>query len=96
MRSFLPILGVILIAGGLILWYVPVQTITSPVAVVPSGYGLVTQRVAPYAYLTPSIPLSASWTSDSSIDVQVYSCGSDSSCSDVNVRRKPPRATISP
>ncbi len=80
MRTGMLVAGIVVLIIGVVLWYVPVEPVTSSLTV-PTGAGDTLSANPPLAVLSSQLTYSASWTSSSSITVNVYDCGTDSSCS---------------
>jgi hypothetical protein len=92
-RAGLAATGILLLVIGAVLWYLPLQTIQSGSQSVPTNYGLITQPVAPYAYITPSISFSTSWQGSAAVTVKVFDCGTDSKCGGVDPTTSNPVAS---
>ncbi|MCI4344086.1 MAG: hypothetical protein L3J87_00470 [Thermoplasmata archaeon] len=79
-RPLLLGLGAALIAVGLLLLYFPVPGQPVGARVVPVGFGESITVAGSYAVFTTSIPFHVSWSSPSSVTVNVFRCGNDPSC----------------
>jgi hypothetical protein len=80
MRGNLLAVGVLLVLIGIALWYFPLQSGSLAPDHVPSGTKDIIQLSAPLDLLGSSVPFSLDWNASSSVTVDVYSCGTDSSC----------------
>jgi hypothetical protein len=82
MRGSWVALGIVLLAVGVVLWYLPVSMAVGS-TVVPALGGDIVHDDPTLAVLTPTVAYSSTWASSSgaSVVVDVYNCGADSSCS---------------
>ncbi len=80
MRGNLLALGVLLVLIGVALWYLPIQGGTISPVHLPSGSKDIIDVSAPLDLLGSSVPFSLDWNASSSVTVDVYSCGMDSTC----------------
>jgi hypothetical protein len=77
MRAAVAVFGVALIVVGAALWYLPLTSVSSSIRV-PVGDAYVFGT--PASFLIGSVPWKASWTSDATANVTIYSCGTSSGC----------------
>ncbi|MCI4358515.1 MAG: hypothetical protein L3J95_02565 [Thermoplasmata archaeon] len=85
MRTGWVIGGVIVLILGFVLWYVPMSLAVGS-SDVPATAGLAVNANPPLALLSPNLPYSATYSSDSGlpVNVTVYNCGTDSTCTHFN------------
>ena len=84
MRTGWVIVGVVLLILGFVLWYIPMNVSDGSLDV-PAGSVDAVEANPPLALLTPNLPYTVTWSSDSghSVNVTVYNCGTDSSCANI-------------
>ena len=73
-------LGAALIAVGVLLLYLPIPGQGVGARLVPVGFGESITVAGSYAVFTSSIPFHVSWSSPSTVTVNVFRCGSDPTC----------------
>lgn len=79
MRTGILLAGIVVLILGVVLWYLPIQPVTSTLTV-PTGAGDTLSANPPLAILSSELTYSANWSAGSSITVNVYDCGTDTSC----------------
>jgi hypothetical protein len=77
------VIGLMLVLVGAVLWVLPISTNLATNVSIDSQTEDVLSVSAPLAVLTFSVSFSASWTAVSPVNLTVFGCGSDSSCSNV-------------
>ncbi len=82
MRGSWVAVGIVILIAGFVLWYYPISMSVGSSSV-PALSGDIVHDNPTLALLTPSVKYTTSWTSSSgaAVEVNVYNCGSDSSCS---------------
>ncbi|MCI4347613.1 MAG: hypothetical protein L3J97_03210 [Thermoplasmata archaeon] len=80
MRSGFIVAGVIILAIGVGFWYFPLQSVSTGATVLSAGSEETVGGGAPYSVLGHQAPYSLKWSSVSSVTVNVYDCGTDSTC----------------
>ncbi|MCI4350910.1 MAG: hypothetical protein L3K15_05295 [Thermoplasmata archaeon] len=87
--------GAALIAGGLLLLYIPVPGQGVSSKVVPVGFGESITVAGNYAVLTTSVPFHVSWSSPSPVHVNIFGCGTDPTCNATITAQPTPTPIVS-
>ncbi|HEV2166477.1 MAG TPA: hypothetical protein VGS23_05835 [Thermoplasmata archaeon] len=81
MRTGWAVVGILVLIVGVALWYIPMN-VSIGSNHVPALSGDIVEASPPAALLTPKLPYTVTWSSDSGapVNLSVYNCGTDSTC----------------